>query len=281
MYLLLLVFLPLVSLAEVVNPVLPPENARVLGLGGAYLAIADDPQAGIHNPAGLRFLDQMGYDQFFGASTNGGVDQLGISYINPSAESGAAFATGFYGEGVTRPGENKYYVPYVGTSWIPAAGFQLGLVTRAAIRTPQEDSLETTWTAVADLSMMHKGRNLSFAGILERAVGGAARMVPRRLRLGGAWSGDSQKWLIAYEWRGTQGLHKYTFRYGSSHLGTEFLVGEYGSLRAGYVWEGFHYYSLGASLGNAAGGWEIEGGWRMRVRGGGSTYWSVGMNYRI
>jgi len=36
------------------------ESARVMGMGGAFVAVADDPQAGLLNPAGLSLVQQIG-----------------------------------------------------------------------------------------------------------------------------------------------------------------------------------------------------------------------------
>jgi hypothetical protein len=280
MILLLLLLLPILLDAAPSTPVLSPESPRVLGLGGAYVSVADDPQAGFLNPAGLRTLSGMAYDQSYGTSTHHGEDEIILSYVNPATESGTAFATGFWSRGLTRPDENKFYVPFIGTSWMPASAIILGMVTRAVFKTPQADSLSKDWTTVADISALHRGKNLSFGAALERALGGAANMVPRRLRLGSSWLADSRNLLIAYEWRGDQGLRRYNFRYTSSHLGCEVFMGKNASLRAGYVWSDFHRYTMGLALGDRNRGLRLEGGWSLPT-GDGETIWNLGMSYRV
>jgi hypothetical protein len=280
MNLLLLLLLPILLFAAPFTPVLSPESPRVLGLGGAYVSVADDPQAGFLNPAGLQTLSSMAYDQSYGTSTNHGEDEIILSYVNPSTESGTAFASGFWSRGLTRPDKNKFYVPFIGTSWMPASAIILGMTSRAIFKTPQVDSLSKDWTIVADITALYRGKNLSFGAALERALGGAADMVPRRLRLGGSWIPDSKRMLIAYEWQGDQGVRRYTFRYASSHLGTELFFGDSASLRAGYVWSEFHRYTVGLAIGRRDRGWKFEGGWSLPTEKG-DTIWSAGMSYRV
>jgi hypothetical protein len=252
----------------------------VLGLGGAYVSVADDPQAGFLNPAGLKTISAMAYDQSYGLKTNHGEDEIILSYVNPATESGATFSTGFWSRGLTRPNENKFYVPFIGTSWMPANAIVLGMVTRAVFKTTQVDSLSKDWTTVADISALHRGESLSFGAALERALGGAADMVPRRLRLGGSWMPDSKRMLICYEWQGDQGMRRFTFRYASSHLGGELFFGNSASIRAGYVWSEFHRYTFGIAFGARDRGWRFEGGWSLPTESG-ETIWSAGMSYRV
>lgn len=280
MILLILLLLPALLWSAPATPVVFPESPRVMAMGGAYVAVADDPQAGLLNPAGLQTLRSIGYDQSYGTATNKGDDELILSYVNPATESGTAFATGFWSKGLTRAEQNRFYVPFIGTSWMPAGGFLLGLVSRGVFKTPVEDTLSKDWTLVADLTALQRGKNLSFGLAMERIVGGAANMVPRRLRLGTAYTADSGDLIIAYEWRAEQGMKKYSFLFESSHLGAEAYFGDYFSLRGGYVWSEFHRYTLGAAMGMRKRGWRIEGGWSLPTEKG-DTYWTIGMCYRM
>ncbi len=268
-------------MAVPLTPVTFPESPRVMGMGGAFIAVADDPQAGFHNPAGLRYMKAMGSDMSYGTSTNKGEDEIILSYVNPSTESGTAFASGVWTKGLMRPVDNKFYVPFVGTSWAPSGGIQMGMVARAVFKTPEVDSLSKDWTSVADFTVLQSGKNLNIGAAMERVVGGAAGMVPRRLRLGAAYIADSRNLILAYEWRGDQGARKYTFRYASSHLGMEAFFGNSFSLRGGYIWSDFHRYTFGTAIGMRNGGWRIEGGWSLPTEKGKETIWSVGMSYRL
>ncbi|MBU1920339.1 hypothetical protein KKG66_05805 [bacterium] len=281
MLFLLIILLPVLAWTAPLTPAVSPESPRVLAMGGAFVAVADDPQAGFLNPAGLQSVRAIGYDMSYGTSTHKGDDELILSYVNPATESGTAFATGFWSKGITRAKDNKFYTPFIGTSWMPAGGFQLGLVTRAVFKTPEVDSLSKDWTMVADLTALQRGKNLSFGMALERIVGGAANMVPRRLRLGTAYTADSGNLILAYEWRADQGARKYTFLYESSHLGAEAFFGQNFSLRGGYVWSEFHRYTFGTAIGMRERGWRIEGGWSLPTEKSGETIWTVGMCYRM
>ncbi len=68
-------------------------GARTLGMGGAFIGLADDENAAVYNPAGLAFLDGGGinttYDKQFDALTYnsavGSVDSIGVAGMNLSS----------------------------------------------------------------------------------------------------------------------------------------------------------------------------------------------------
>ncbi|MEW6086862.1 MAG: hypothetical protein AB1498_00910 [bacterium] len=86
-------------------------GSRILGLGGAFTAVADDANAIFVNPAGILqlrggFLD-MGYNESGGKSTYSGH----MSFANSSPQENEAGGLGFYTKGINVPeGKNRHYV---------------------------------------------------------------------------------------------------------------------------------------------------------------------------
>src|SRR5512143_2552160 len=160
------------------------ENARVMAMGGAYVAVADDPQAGTLNPAGLRDLKQLGLDLSFMGSTGGTPSQLGFALANPGTTSGAAFGTGIIGQGIIGDDKIKYYVPYTGASWTVWGRSRVGLGLRFPYRSSAIDSIKSKWETISDGSVLQSIGNLQIGAQVERLFGGASEIVPRTLRAG-------------------------------------------------------------------------------------------------
>jgi len=213
------------------------------------------------------------------AGTGGRADQQGAALANPATESGATFGTGFIVQGVTDRRAVKYYVPHTGTSWNPLAGTSLGLSMRLPYRASSIDSITSKWEAIGDLSFMQQFQQVRFGAQVERMFGGAADMVPRRLRAG-AYLGRPGQYALAYEWRGTPRTAKFDFHRNSSHLGGEIVAGKYVALRTGYVWSREHRMAFGIAFGLLARGWRVETSWDVPTGDPGETRWSVGIGFR-
>lgn len=255
------------------------ENARVMGMGGAFVAVADDPQAGLLNPAGLGEMLRIGQDFSFSSAAGTKSDQLGAALANPGSEAGAAFGTGFLMQGLVKNEPVKYYVPYTGASYAIRGRSRLGLGLRFPYRASEIPSIGSRWEAIGDLSALQGIGYMRLGAQVERMFGGAADMVPRRLRAG-ASLGRPGQYVIAYEWRATEQESNFNFHWDSSHLGAEIASYEYVAFRAGYVWGAFHHIALGLSVGLIQTGWRLETGWEVPTGKFGETRWSVGFGYR-
>jgi hypothetical protein len=291
---LILSLLPAMLLAQSDSTLFLPENLRVLGMGGAFVAVADDPQAGFLNPGGIDKKIQLGYDMSVTAVTDGGLDQIIASYLNPQSENKSAFAFGVWTQGVTRPHDHVFYVPFVGTRWQVTKSSRVGLVLRTPFRKTQHGSDKNIWAPVADLSLMQNLSPLQLGALLERAMGGSMDMIPRRLRVGAAFV-PSKHLLFTYEWQGEQIGSKYNFHYYSSHFGGEVVIGKYIALRGGYAWSQppperhdrefrvvqNERITFGASVGLLEHGWQIGAAWDVPIGVKGYTRWSAGISYRL
>ena len=266
-------------LAQGIFPLRLHENPRVMGMGGAFVAVADDPQGGLLNPAGLKRVTQIGTDLSYSAGTAGTPDQIGSALVNPGTASGASFCTGFLAQGLTDQQKVKYYVPYTGTAWSPLGGSNLGLTVRFPYRTSDIDSIKARWEAIGDLSVMQGFQQMAFGAQIERMFGGAADMVPRRLRMG-ASLGRQNQYTIAYEWRGSETLDKFDFHYDSSHLGGELVSKKYVAMRAGYIWGQEHRVTFGTAIGLMERGWRVEASWDVPTGDRAETRWSAGIAFR-
>ncbi len=256
-----------------------PESPRVRGMGGAYVALADDPQAGFLNPGGISMLTRMVYDGFFSTATQHGTDLMMVGMANPRNDEGSAFGTGFWTQGVLRNEEIRYYVPYAGTGWNPLGIVNTGTVFRFPVRDTKADSVKTKTFAIVDFSLMLRYRSFGIAGLVERLLGGAGDDIPRALRWGVS-SKPVPRLSMCYEWRSENRPKDYEFHRGSSRLGAEVWLGAFTFLRGGYIWADRDRYAFGVSAGASNAGWRLEGGWDLPTSGTGDTRWSVGLAYR-
>ncbi|MBU0508585.1 hypothetical protein KKH27_07110 [bacterium] len=271
-----IIFLSAVS-AFAVEPLQWPATPRGLGLGGALVALADDPQTGIVNPAGVLFLKRIGYDLSFATSTADEPDHFSTTFVNPGTEQGSSLGMGFWTQGLSENRDAVYYVPYTGTAWNPAGIASLGLTTRFPYLKSGVDSVESRWEAIGDLALLKAFGHLRFGATVERTFGGSS-LVPRLLHAGAAFS--SSGITFAYEWRGDETARKFDFHYASSHWGAEIDAGKYASLRAGYISAEFTRLAFGAALGLKPAGWRTQFTWEVPPSGTGPTRWSVGLAYR-
>ena len=257
-----------------------PENPRLLALGGAFVAVADDPQAGIYNPAGIRQMKQVGMDLDFTRSTNRQPDHLGCSLVNPGADHGSAFALGIWTQGLIEKRQLVYYVPYTGTGLDLTRLTHLGLVMRFPYRASTATGISSRWATVADASLLQTLGNLRLGAAVERIVGGASDLVPRTLRVGLAYKTDSGVTATG-QWQGEETRRRYDFHREASSLGVEFPLVRYLLVRAGYKSAETHRYSVGAAVGNIKEGFRLEAAGELPTTGKGVTVWSVGAGYRI
>jgi hypothetical protein len=271
-HLLLLVLFPASLLAQTDSLLSLPENLRARALGGAFVAVADDPQAGFLNPAGIDRQSRLGFDLSLTEATSHGVDQITTAYLNPQSDNNTAFAFGTWSQGLTRPHDHIYYVPYIGTRWRIASTTGVGLVVRSPYRKASHGTDKSQFGAVLDASLMQKAGPLQFGALLERAMGGSMNFVPRNLRAGAAIIPSSQ-FLLSYEWRGDQIGSRYNFHYSSSHAGAE--------LRGGFAWEETNRIAFGTGIGMLEHGWQVSAAWEIPAKGKGLTVWSVGLSYRL
>jgi hypothetical protein len=278
---LLALLLPLIALARSPEPLTIPITPRTLGLAGAYVALADDPAAGYLNPGGLRTMKQIGYDLFYGSSTSSGQDQIGVFLSNPGTEQGATVAMGAWAQGWTRSRRIVYFVPYSGTSFDLTSATHLGLVLRTPYVWSHVSGIGSHWETLGDVTLLQSFESLHLGAAMERAVGGGAEFIPRRLRLGGAFLSSSSGVAVSYEWQGNEGVKSYRFVRSSSHYGAEIPVSRYAIIRGGYVAGPTHRVAFGMTVGNLKAGWRIEGGWELPAAEHGDTRWVVGMGYRI
>jgi hypothetical protein len=253
-----------------------------MGLGGAYVALADDPQCGFLNPAALRTLKKVGMDASFSAITHTGPDHFILAFSNPGNDKGAALAMGAYSQGLAYKNRLSYWVPYMGSSFDLSATTHLGLITRFAYLDSEIDSFKSGWKTVADLTAVQTFQSLRVAGAFERAFGGSAGgLIPRRVRAGGAFVSSTTGIIISYEWRAEETRHTLNFHWSTSHYGAELPIGDYAAFRVGYVSGDEHRYAFGVSAGDPKDGWRVEGGWNLPATGRrDETRWSVGMAFR-
>jgi hypothetical protein len=174
------------------------ESPRVMGMGGAYVALADDPQAGLLNPAGVQGIHLIGLDLTMMTATGASPDQTGAMLINPNSESGAAFAAGFLGQGLLKNEAVKYYVPYTSAGWRILGSTRLGLGVLFPYRNSHVDSISSQWETIENVGVLQTISTMQLGAEIERAFGGADDVVPRRLRLG-ASVGMPGQYAISYE----------------------------------------------------------------------------------
>lgn len=277
---LLLMLLAGTSAAQQVTPLTLPVNGRTLAMGGAFVAVADDPQGGFLNPGGIRNIKQLAYDLAFAASAPKSADQFCVAMTNPRTDQGAVFATGFWTQGILTNQVQRYYVPYTGTGWRLPTGTDLGVVLRFPYLSSRDDSIKPRWEALADVSAMQAFGNFRVAAAMERGFGGAAGMVPRRLRLGAAIAAP-EGYAFAYEWRGNETDSRMDFHFASAHWGAEVKIGDYSIVRGGLISGADTRLSFGLAVGTLKRGWRTEAAWEVPTNKTGATRWVIGLGYRV
>ncbi len=275
----LLMLLPAITSAQATVPLSWPINPRIMGMGQAYVAVADDPQAAHRNPAGIKTLTQIGYDFAYDAATDVIPNHWSTAIANPGTESGAAFGMSLWTQGISEGGDATYYVPTSGTCVGITSTTHLGMVLRFPYYHSRQDSIKSRWEVLADLSALQSFGGLRFGATMERAFGGAKDMVPRRIHWGAAFS--SAGITMAYEWIGDETENKLDFMRTSSHWGAEAVIGKYSALRAGYIFADTHRLTFGGAIGLMKAGWRLEFGWDVPTADAGITQWSIGLGYRI
>ncbi|MCX6601726.1 MAG: hypothetical protein NT025_09205 [bacterium] len=276
---LLAVLLPLVCSAQPAGSLILPESPRVMGMGGAYVGLADDPMSGIVNPAGLRSLKKLGTDFFFAKSSPSGPDHFCFALANPSTEKGSPVAMGVWSQGLISDDDRKFYVPYAALSYELARFLGLGLVTRFPYVATKVDSEKSRWETVADVSARLTVSTIEAGAAVERCFGGA-QFVARRLRAGAAFA-SQQGIAVSYEWRALETDRRFDFHYESSHWGAELPVGKYVALRGGYAHAERTHFAAGLAVGVLRGGWRVETACEFPASGKGRTRWAAGLNYRL
>jgi len=258
-----------------------PQTPRVLGMGGGFVSVTDGPEAGFLNPSGLRLLKQAGYDVFYGSTSRVGPDQLGFALSNPGGQHGAAFAMGFWSQGWTERRRPTYYVPYTGTSFDLTSSTHLGLVMRFPYVTSTDSAVSSGWRTLGDVSVLQTFESVRVAAAVERAFGGGANIIPRKLRAGSSFLSASSGIVVAYEWQGDQTRKSFNFMRSSSHYGAEVPIGKFALIRGGYISGAQHRVAMGVAIGTMSAGWRIEGGWELPAAVRGETRWVIGMGYCI
>lgn len=261
------------------EPLRWPENPRLLAMGSAAAALADDPQTGYSNAAGVRLLKKIGYDLSFATATEGGPDHYSAMLANPGTEGGSAFGLGVWTQGLSKHRDAIYYVSSVATAWNPADLALLGLTIRAPYLYSRVDSVDSRWETIGDLSILKTLGQARVGATVERAFGGAKDVVPRVLHAGAAFS--SSGITLGYEWRAEETERRYDFHHVSSHWGAEAEIGEFVALRTGYIAGNFSRFTFGGAVGILKVGWRTQFGWDVPASGTGPTKWAVGLAYRL
>lgn len=267
--------------ARQLQPLEMPQNPRVMGMAGAFVAVADDPEAGFLNPSSLRLLKQVSYDLFYGSTTRTGPDELGVAFVNPGTDRGTALAMGLWTQGWTEHRQPVYSVPYAGTSFDLTSSTHFGLVLRFPYVSSTDSLAHSGWRTIGDFSALQTLESFRLGATMERAFGGSSNLIPRRLRLGAAFLSASSGVILAYEWQGDETRKSLKFMRSSSRYGAEIPVGEYAALRGGYIAGAPPHITVGVALGTMAAGWRVEGGWVLPAATHGATRWVLGMGYRI
>lgn len=286
--LLLYLFCPVLAFGQSQGELLPyPVTPRIQSMGGAYVALADDPHAGYLNPAGVSNSSQVGYDLCFAYIDDRSIDAskatdfMTAAYLNPSSGNNSSFAMGVWATGFIQKNDYRFLVPYVGTGWQFSGKSQIGLVLRSVIRYTELKDEDTRYAYIGDLSFLQDRGGFRLGALVERAFGGSMGMVPRRLRWGAALV-PSSRLALAFEWRGDETNEKFNFHWNSSHVGGEINIGQYLSLRGGYKWDkddGIPF--MGLTLGTPSGGWRLLAAIDSPSAPDGITRWSAALAYRL
>lgn len=248
-------------------------------MAGAMVALSATPAGVLYNPANLFAMSSMGSDMSYGTQTGTTTDRLIVAYANPASEEGARVGTGLYIDGQFQPGDWKYYVPYVASLWSPLPRLAFGANVRIIHEIPRADSLDDKWSNAIDLGFLTAGENLNFGGRVEHAFGGTS-VVGKTAQWGTALKSDNGKLNISYQWDGEL-LSGIKYSYEASRLGTEYVIGNYGMIRGGYLWSDVHRITTGGAVGLVEGGTLLQFGFSFPTEGKAPTEWSLGLSYRL
>ena len=219
-------------------------GARPMGMGSAYVAIADDPTAVYWNPAGLAAVTntqvtamhnewiQDFRQEFVGVGAKAGPGSLGFSF------------SGFYADELERRDETGVLTGHFGFNDIAVTGaygmpIAKGLDAGLALRYVREMIAGLDATAVTgDVGARYRleDNGLSFGAALQN-IGGDAKFeseefsLPFTYRLGAAFSRPISKWngsgTLSAEYRQARADD------GRFHLGGELVYRQLLALRAG------------------------------------------------
>lgn len=274
--LIIMLFGCLPASAQFLSPIIEP---RATGMAGAMVALSATPSGVLFNPASLFAMSSMGSDLSYGTQTGTTTDRLVLAYANPASEEGARVGTGLYVAGQFQPGPWKYYVPFIASLWSPMPRLAVGANVRIIHEIPRADSLNDKWSNSIDLGMMTAGKNLNFGARVEQAFGGTS-VVTKTAQWGIAMKSDNGKFNLSYQWDGVL-LNGIKYSYEASRLGTEYILGNYGLFRGGYVWSDVHRITGGAAIGLIEGGSLLQLGFSFPAEGKAPTEWSLGLSYRL
>jgi hypothetical protein len=253
--LILLLIIPLQAMAAAGGavPVLRfGVGARAFAMGGAYIAIVEDPTAVYWNPAGLSVLTAPEFSgmhselfagtryDYLGWAMPLGSGGLGINYLSLSTP-GIINTEGGGTEASTR-------VAYAGYGW-KARSWRLG----ATVKYIWEDilgSMGNGWSM--DIGVQTKiGEAWRLGLVVQDLTGsgidwdtGFSEEIPANYRLGLAYT--HEKWLLVFE-------GERAGDFGESHFGLEYAINDFLQLRAGARGEQFT-----AGIGLASGNWAFD-----------------------
>jgi len=222
-------------------------GARAMGMGGAFVAVADDVTALHWNPAGLSTLDRI---HVFGMRTSVyGVDDL----VEDSAIAGWGTGRRGFALGWARTGAQDLYhedtIVLAAGAATPVDGLSAGLaVKRLSVDAPGYDyyndpsfSADGDAGLAADVGCLYRRATWS-AGAVVRNVGEPALQlisttedpdpVYAELRVGGTYL-FREVMLMSAEWRVPREAPSYHEEKSSVNLGTEIWFYDAFALRAG------------------------------------------------
>ncbi|MGQ9630839.1 MAG: hypothetical protein ACUVXI_11095 [bacterium] len=217
-------------------------GARPLGMGGAFVAVSDDPTAVFQNPAGLPQLASpqivLFYTKLFGLND---LPYYAMSYGHPLGEVGAV-GTAWQGFGWEFYREDAFFLSY-GYRWendIALGGSAKALWLRFRDPNYSADVLGigldvgAHYTPVEALRIGLFGRNLNQPKLIDRLpleVRGGVALKP--LLLSG--ESPSANWTVALDYNYLHVQEGYLWDYRNAfNLGSELWIVEWLALRLGW-----------------------------------------------
>ena len=219
-------------------------GARAMGMGSAYVAIADDPTALYWNPAGLAAVTKTQVT----AMHNEWIQDFRQEFVAVGAKAGPGGLgfgfSGFYADELERRDETGVFLGHFGFNDIAITGAYGMRVAKAldaglSLRYVREmiDGVDAT-AITADLGARYglSDTGISFGGAVQN-LGGDAKFeseefpLPTTYRLGAAFTRPISKWkgsgTLSAEYRQARGDD------GRFHLGGELVYRQLLALRAG------------------------------------------------
>lgn len=185
-------FMPLLALIVIVGLSTPTyagftdlnAGARSMGMGGAFVGLADDASAPLYNPAGIGSFQRMdllfNYSSLYGGLTNGSLYSGYAGAVVPTASMGT-FGLGFYQRGASVSSENLYTESVLVLNYAQQIKqLSLGMTVKSLISSWNSDRLinndyltDDGATAVdVDLGLLyHPFPNLSLGVAAENVIG--------------------------------------------------------------------------------------------------------------